>query len=85
MKQLPHGTSSMKIHNVYEPSFKEKSCLKSTRFQNSKEIRPPVPGHDSLACNIMAKVWNSVPELHNASSLSAAREISRKWAKTVPR
>ena len=77
--------SKISMNPLGQYLFKEKSCLKSTRFQNSKEIRPPVPGHDTLACNIMAKVWNSVPELHNASSQGTAREISRKWTKTLPR
>ena len=65
--------------------FKEKLCTKSTRFQNSKEIQPPVPGYPNLASNLMARVWNSIPALQNASSLAAAKVISRKWAKNIPR
>ena len=65
--------------------FKEKICSKTTRFANSTEIRPPVPGYPNLASNIMARIWNSIPELHNASTLGAAKSISRKWARGIPR
>ena len=59
--------------------------MKSTRLQNSKDIRLPVPGYPTLASNLMARVWNSVTGLQNASSLGAARAISQKWAKDIPR
>ena len=65
--------------------FEEKLCLRSTRSEKSLDIRPPVPGYHTLATNVMAKVWNSVPGLQTASSLSAAKEIARKWARQVPR
>ena len=65
--------------------FKETTSLKTTRSASSKEIRPPVPGYSNLASNIMARVWNSIPELHNASTLYSAKSISQKWAKSIPR
>ena len=65
--------------------FKETTSLKTTRSASSKEIRPPVPGYPNLASNLMARVWNSVPELHNASTLYSAKSISQKWAKSIPR
>ena len=65
--------------------FKEKPCEKTTRSTNSNEIRPPVPGYPYLATNVMARVWNEIPELHTANTLGAARAICRKWAKTIPR
>ena len=65
--------------------FQEKACLKTTRSENSTNIRPPVPGYQTLASNVMARVWNSVSGLHTASTLGAAKEISRKWAKDIPR
>ena len=58
--------------------------MKRTRFAESDKIHLPVPGYPNLATNIMARVWNSVPELRNAKTLGAARVISRKWAKTIP-
>ena len=64
--------------------FKEKTSVKRTRFAESDKIHPPVPGYPNLATNIMARIWNSVPELRNAKTLGAARVISRKWAKTIP-
>ena len=64
---------------------KEKNSMKVTRFQNSQEIQLPVPGYPNLATNLMARLWNSMPELQCASSLSAARNTSQKWAKHIPR
>ena len=67
--------------------FKEKDATTDMklRSQSSKEIRPPVPGYPNLATNIMARIWNDVPGLQNASTISAAKFISRKWAKNIPR
>jgi hypothetical protein len=65
--------------------FRERLTVRSTRFTNSKEICQPVPGYPALASNLMARVWNNIPELHSATTLGAARAISRKWAKKVPR
>ena len=33
----------------------------------------------------MARIWNSIPELHSASNLTAAKRISHNWAKKLPR
>ena len=63
--------------------FQPRIGVKSTRSETSNEIRPPVPGYSNLASNIMARVWNSIPELQNASTLCAT--ISRKWARGIPR
>ena len=52
--------------------FKDRLNLKSTRSANSHMIRPPVPGYPSLATNVMARIWNNIPELHSASNLTAA-------------
>ena len=65
--------------------FHERPSLRSTRSTSSKEIPQPVPGYPMLATNLMARVWNNIPDLHNATTLGAARVISRKWAKSVPR
>ena len=51
----------------------------------SGKIQQPVPGYPTLATNIMARVWNDIPDLHNATSLNAAKSISQKWAKSIPR
>ena len=55
------------------------------RSQNSKEIQLPVPGYPYLATNLMARIWNSNSELQTAQTLQAAKAISRKWAKNLPR
>ena len=64
---------------------KETNTERKLRSQSCQEIRPPVPGYPNLATNIMAKIWNSVPDLRNASTIGTAKSISRKWAKTIPR
>ena len=65
--------------------FQENPSNRSTRSKSSKEIRPPVPGYPTMAANVMARVWNSVPGLEDASSVGAAKAVSRKWAKGIPR
>ena len=65
--------------------FREKQSIRTLRSVTSNEIPLPVPGYPTLTTNLMARVWNSVPELHTATSLTAARFISKKWAKVVPR
>ena len=53
--------------------------------QYAREIQQPVPGYPTLAVNVMARIWNNIPELESASSVGAAMSISRKWARTIPR
>ena len=65
--------------------FQEKTSVRLTRAQTSKEIQVPVPGYPNLACNIMARIWNNVHELQSATTLGAAKAIARKWAKDIPR
>ena len=65
--------------------FKKQPNLRNTRSMCSNKVDIPVPGYPSLATNIMAKVWNENTELQNALTLSAAKRISLKWAKTIPR
>ena len=51
----------------------------------SNNIFPAVPGYPRLATNNMAQLWNNIPELQSAQTLGAAKAISKKWAKTIPR
>ena len=66
---------------------KERKCTSNMvlRSNSSNEIHTPVPGYPTMAANVMARVWNSVPDLKEASSVYAAKTASRKWAKTIPR
>ena len=64
--------------------FREKNCVKHTRFASSNEIRLPVPGYPHLATNTMARVWNNVSQLHTAETLGAAKAISNQWSKSLP-
>ena len=65
--------------------FQERPSLKCTRSATSKDICLPVPGYPTLSTNIMARIWNTVPGLQDASTLGAARAFSQKWAKQIPR
>ena len=65
--------------------FSDKPIRKHTRSAESKNICPPVPGFKFLPSNLMAKVWNSVPELQAATTLSAAKIIAKRWAQSIPR
>ena len=56
-----------------------------TRSTTSDKIPQPVSGYATLPTNIMARIWNEIPELRNATSLGAPIAISKKWAKSVPR
>ena len=66
-------------------NFQKGPSERSTRSQFSNDICLPVPGFPTVASNIMARIWNSVPGLQNATTLGAAKAISRKWAREIPR
>ena len=65
--------------------FQERPNLRTTRSVSSTKIQQPVPGYPLLGTNLMARVWNAIPELQKTSSLASAKSISRKWARSVPR
>ena len=65
--------------------FHEHPSNRITRYSASNYICQPVPGYSSLAANIMARIWNSVPGLQTESTLEAAKPLTLKWAKTFPR
>ena len=62
-----------------------KKDLRTTRSVSYNKICLPVPGYPALASNLMAGIWNDIPEFQIASNLAAAKSISRKWAKNIPR
>ena len=65
--------------------FKKQPNLRNTRSMCSNKVDIPVPGYPSLATNIMARVWNAIPELQETSTLAVAKSVARKWARTIPR
>ena len=65
--------------------FRETPSNRITRFSASNNICQPVPGQSSLASNVMARILNSMPGLQSASTLGAAKSLTQKWAKTIPR
>ena len=65
--------------------FCERKNKKNTRSAESTNICPPVPGFQTLPMNIIARIWNKVPGLQNATNLGAAKSLANKWARTIPR
>ena len=65
--------------------FSEKPHMKCTRLNESNNICPTVPGFHTLPSNLMARIWNSVNELHTATTLGKAKSIAQQWARTIPR
>ena len=64
--------------------FPEKHIVRPTRLAKSNNISPPVPGIQWLPSNVMARIWNTVPEIQTAKTLGAAKSIVRKWANGLP-
>ena len=65
------GTSNFDEKNVEE-------MFNWSEFHS--ETNPP-----TLSTNIMARMWNEVPGLQNATTLGAAKSLAKKWAKDIPR
>ena len=42
-----------------------------------------VPGCKNLAANLLAKAWNSAPQVRSAHTIGAAKIAARKWAKSL--
>jgi hypothetical protein len=65
--------------------FREKTNLQCTRSTTTNDIDLLVQGHPTLSTNIMARIWNAVPGLQQATTLGAAKSLAKKWAKDIPR
>ena len=65
--------------------FSKNENSRKTRFAESTNICPPVPGYQTLPSNIMARIWNSIPGLQTARTLGSVKTLVRKWAQTIPR
>ena len=77
--------SKQAMHPLGRLLFQEHPRERCTRSATSNNICQPVPGYPTLPSNLMAKIWNSVPGLQSATTLGAAKTLSRKWAKSIPR
>ena len=77
--------SKQKMNSLRVLLFSEKLNQKNTRLAESKKISLPVPGFPTLPSNFMAKIWNSIPGSHTATTLGSAKSLVNKWAKTIPR
>ena len=65
--------------------FPVKNASRITRSLTSTNATQPVPGYSTLATNLMARAWNSVPGLSNATTQGSAKRVIQKWAKTLPK
>ena len=55
----------------------------STRSTDNNKAKLPVPGYDTLAANLLARAWNEVPNLQDASTLGAAKSAAKSWARSL--
>ena len=53
------------------------------RSARSSKTDIPVPGHGTLAANLLARSWNESTDIQNATTLSAAKTAARKWSKSL--
>jgi hypothetical protein len=65
--------------------FWEKTSLQCTLSNTAKDTYLLVQGYPTLSTNIMARIWNAVPELQHATILGATKSLAKKWAKDIPR
>ena len=72
------------LNSLLFPKQPERVLALGLRSSESKNARLPVPGHSTLAANLMARAWNQAPNLQTASSLGAAKSAAHKWAKSLP-
>ena len=56
----------------------------STRSRAAGKIEVPAPNTKNLALWNLATVWNAIPDLRLAKSEGKARQIVRKYVKSVP-
>ena len=55
----------------------------STRSDHECKAKLPVPGHGTLAGNLLARAWNDATELQNASTIGTAKSASKSWARSL--
>ena len=63
--------------------FPKRSIMRPTRSINCVKATQPVPGNNTLAANLMARAWNSSPELQTVTTIGAAKSVARKWAQNL--
>ena len=56
----------------------------STRSRTAGKIEVPAPDTKNLAVWNMAMTWNAIPDLRQAKSEGKARQIIRRFVKSVP-
>ena len=78
--------SQKKTHgSPWTTSLSRNISLQCRRSIVAKDVCLTVPGYHTPSTNIMAKIWNAVPGLQDASTLGAARALSQKWTTQIPR
>ena len=54
------------------------------RSDSCLRAKQPVPGYGILAANLLARAYNEVPDIQNATTIGAAKTAAKKWAKSLP-
>ena len=60
--------------------FHKKSSVINTRSQNSNNLHLTITGHQEVAANKLAQVWNMM-NLNDAKSVGCAKSLAQKWYK----
>ena len=63
--------------------FPKKSSVRPIRSMNKNKATQPVPGNKTLSTNLMARAWNDAKDLHNVTTLGAAKSVARDWASNL--
>ena len=67
---------------LFPPETEHSSEKMTTRSANSYMAKIPVPGHSSLAVNLLARAWNDAKQLQSALNLSSA-SASKKLGRII--
>ena len=65
---------------LFPSEMKNPTQTMSTRSQSCSGAKPPVPGNNTLAANLLARAWNEAPCLKNAHTLGSAKLAAKRWA-----
>ena len=68
---------------LFPPKVENPISKMELRSSNSDKATLPVPGYNTLAANILARIWNEAPKLQHASSVGAAKSAAHEWARTL--
>ena len=68
----------------WQNSLPQKDHHEANSFHQLCESNPTSPWYNNtLAANLMARAWNSSPELQTVTTIGAAKSVARKWAQNL--